>query len=275
MSKARRFSATGSATSSPESADGPTPSGSLDGRKTAKSGPVRVPASRSASPASARGPATSATSGPSSCDSSPSAALQRCLESKLRARLDENGSVEYALTWKHWDMPSGAPICALRASARRTSDNDCSGWPTPLSRDARSGRRRAPRPNTAGRPLNEMAMPAPAGWPTPTAGDADRGRRVRDKKRGPLMSECVHGWATPTSSKSLQANEAAVANEARRLHPRGQYTTATQAVGTTPSSSFAETGRPVGLNPALPRWLLGFPPTWDDCAAMATPLFPS
>lgn len=43
-----------------------------------------------------------------------------------------------SLTWKTWDMPQREPICALRASTRRTSDNDCSGWPTPQTVDAPS-----------------------------------------------------------------------------------------------------------------------------------------
>ncbi len=39
------------------------------------------------------------------------------------------------LTWKHWDMPSGPPICALRASAPRTSDNDSGLLPTLTASD--------------------------------------------------------------------------------------------------------------------------------------------
>lgn len=46
-----------------------------------------------------------------------------------------NGSPEYVLIWKAWDMPAGPPICALRASARRTSGSDCIGWATPRARD--------------------------------------------------------------------------------------------------------------------------------------------
>ncbi len=78
--------------------------------------------------------------------SSPSAALQLSLESRLRRRLDGLGSPLFVLTWKHWAMPSGPPICALRASARRIDVSafiggqlaPC-GWSTPLHRDYKDG----------------------------------------------------------------------------------------------------------------------------------------
>jgi hypothetical protein len=47
--------------------------------------------------------------------------------------MDVNGSLEYELIWKEWDMRSGPPICALRGSARRTSGKGCTGWPTPMA----------------------------------------------------------------------------------------------------------------------------------------------
>ena len=46
-----------------------------------------------------------------------------------------NGSPEYVLTWKEWDMISGPPICALRARARRISDKGFTGWGTPNTMD--------------------------------------------------------------------------------------------------------------------------------------------
>lgn len=55
--------------------------------------------------------------------------------------MDTYGSLECDLTWKRKRMLSGAPICQLRASARRTSGNGCSGsqllaaQPTPAARD--------------------------------------------------------------------------------------------------------------------------------------------
>lgn len=68
--------------------------------------------------------------GPSSQDSLGSANLQSFLENKLREVMDVNGSMEYVLTWKKWDMQSGPQICALRASALHTLDKDCGGLPT-------------------------------------------------------------------------------------------------------------------------------------------------
>jgi len=53
------------------------------------------------------------------------------LESRLRATLAVNGSLESELIWKHWDMQSGPQICALRVSTHRTAAKDFTGWPTP------------------------------------------------------------------------------------------------------------------------------------------------
>lgn len=63
--------------------------------------------------------------------SSPSFGLQRSLESRLRRRMAAYGSPEYELTWRHWDMPAGPRICALRASLRIIYGQDFSGWPPP------------------------------------------------------------------------------------------------------------------------------------------------
>ena len=112
---------------------GPTPSSLLAGIQLDLFGQAPVPANHSASPQAEppRASLTSDISGPSGESLSPSAVLQLSLESRLRAHLDVNGSLECVLTWKHWDMPSGPQICALRASTRRTVDNDFTGWPTP------------------------------------------------------------------------------------------------------------------------------------------------
>src|ERR1035437_897909 len=120
------------ATSSPASEGGPMPCNSLGG-ETDPFGPAPVPVSRFRSRDSGKAMPTNDTSGPLFTASSPSAALQRSLENRLRARTDVNGSPEYALIWKAWDMPAGLPICALRASAHRTRANGYIGWPTPTA----------------------------------------------------------------------------------------------------------------------------------------------
>lgn len=122
--------ATRSATSSPGSGAGPTPSSSPDGA-TAPSGPAPVPVSRFRAQDNEKAMPISDTCGPLFTASSPSAILQWSLESRLQARMDTNGSLEYALTWKELDMPAGPPICLLRARARPTSANGYSGWQTP------------------------------------------------------------------------------------------------------------------------------------------------
>lgn len=80
--------------------------------------------------AKAMGLLTSGTYGQNSSISSNSAALKLSLASRLRQRTDSLGSTLFNLTWKERVTPSGRSIPALRASVRRTSGNECTGWPT-------------------------------------------------------------------------------------------------------------------------------------------------
>lgn len=106
------------ATGSLELPDGISPCGGQSGQQTDLSGPAPVPVSRFRALAKDRATPTSGTCGPLFTASSPSAVLQRSLESRLRARMDVNGSQEFALTWKTWDMPAGgADLCAAGVGA--------------------------------------------------------------------------------------------------------------------------------------------------------------
>ena len=51
----------------------------------------------------------------------------------------------------------------------------------------------------------------------------------------------------------------------------GRQLNAREALGPTSSGSPAATGGRGQLNPAFSRWLMGYPPAWDACAATATP----
>src|SRR5690606_37661369 len=126
-------------TSSQGSAAGRMHSGSPDGPTTGPYGPDPALASLTPRQALEAGMTTRGPYGGHGGGSSTSGDLQLSLASRLHQKLDVNGSPEYELTWKRWDMSSGPPICRLRASARRTSGNGCGGWRTPSGSDGEGG----------------------------------------------------------------------------------------------------------------------------------------
>jgi hypothetical protein len=288
---------------SPGSGGGPSLFDSLDGETTAQSGRVPVPVSRSPSPEAARPKPTSDTSGPSSDASSRTRALQSALESRLRARLAVDGSPEYELTWKTWDMESGPQICALRASARRTSDNDSGGWPTPAAQNADGG------PNPAGNTGEHFTLqtaaeltgwPTPnipnrgtesreakdkrgsggidlqttalmSGWPTTTATDAERCEAVTPVKNALNLNGAVSlvGWATPNVPNGDRTSNTTNyrPDGSKRQVDLGAQATLCLDFGEPSESSTAETEKPVvyRLNPAFSCWLMGFGIEWLMC----------
>jgi hypothetical protein len=243
---------------------------------------------------------TDATSGPLFTASSPSARLQWSLESKLQARMGASGSRLFVLTWKHWDMPAGPPICALRASALRTSGNDFGSWPTPDASIAQDGesyetwearrlatKERVKNGNGFGTPLTIAAQMA--GWPTPMAGTpAQKGyNEAGNTDSGRKTVALVH-WSTPRANKwgfpdahgSQETPLASWATPTTRDHKDGAFCPNVPenallgrqvwATGPTSNGSPAEMACGGQLNPAFSLWLMGYPPEWESCAPQAT-----
>ena len=78
---------------------------------------------------------TLAISGRLGSGSSASVALSESLASRLQARSIMVGSTVYRQTWKRRITPLGRLYWEHTARARRTNDNDYSGWATPTARD--------------------------------------------------------------------------------------------------------------------------------------------
>jgi hypothetical protein len=214
--------------------DGLTHLNWLDGQGTKKCGQEVALVSHSVSPGKAKELMTTDTFGPLFDGLSLSAGLQRSLESRLQARLDVNGSPEYALTWKQWDMKSGPPICALRASGRRTYGSGFSGWRTPVSR-------------TNG-----------GGWnhnPETTKRKMARGQSID------LSDEvCLYlaGWGTPRVGNNNGYGSSKRATD-------GMARLEDQIHGIIQQLSNAETESTEGyLNPLFSGWLMGFPFIWFE-----------
>ena len=166
-----------SVTSSPESESGHTPCAEPDGPMIAPSGLEVVPANLSARQAKAAGLMMSGTYGQHSTTSSISADLSRSLESRLRAKTDLLGSTLYKLTWKVRVTPSGRSIPALRASVRRTSDSDSTGWVTPSARDWKdTGSDIKPRADGSERFDQLPRQVNLTGWATPKVSDDNMSR---------------------------------------------------------------------------------------------------
>ncbi len=162
--------------------------------------------------------------------------LQSRLENKLKAVLDVNGSPEYVLTWKKWEMKLGPSISALRARQRRIGDNEFTGWPSPKATTSKGGdnpetvlanyKRQG---RTTAHRLAEAAALAviPSGWATPTTRDHKDSHYTPNVSENCLLGRQVWGCLFATAKLGV-------------------------------------------LNPDLSRWLMGYPREWHSFTDTAT-----
>jgi hypothetical protein len=292
-----------SATSSQASADGVLASVLRDGRMLDESGRVVAPVSPSRSQAPKLGAMIRATFGRRGFASSESAALTSSLVSRLKARLPTAGSTLFAMTWKEKATPSGRLVSLLRASAHRTSDNGSGSWPTPNAgpqndTDSRWMERRAElkaqHRNGNGFGLTLGMAASMATWPTPRAEDSESTGAHRGQPDTLTSASRLASWATPKAltggANSKRAERGAGGPDLQEQARLASWHTPVvrdhrnsggdgsnprdlprQVSGVIATGSHAQTEKPVQLNPAHSRWLMGYQPAWDDCAVTAMP----
>lgn len=321
----KNYNNTPSATSSQESGFGPSPCATPGSATILESGQEVARASLSHRQVKQMGLMTSGTCGQLSNISSASADLQLSLENKLRARTQILGSTLYKMTWKPWVTPSGRSRSRLRASVRRTSETDCTGWPTPTTPSGgqvppqgTSLTGRTPdgkkvqvtlkdvagavvsgwptpssalvlaKPNvvipkkTAKDPqvgLADVANIVVAGYPTPTRNDSIR-MPAQDFAKTPNMTlnhvAVLSGWVTPSArdwkdTPGMSTSGVDPDGSSRQRIDQLPRQAAQMDFGAIATGSPSGMGKSARLNPALPRWLMGIPPSWDASAPTVMP----
>jgi len=240
----------------------------------------------------------SATSGPLFGGSSPSADLQQSLASKLRVLMDVNGSPEYTMIWKQWDMFAGLQICALRASARRTSGSDCGGWPTVSANEDAAGTLNGEMQFM----LSHAALTAnPTAIRKQLTTPEQSGGPVETEKQGEFLPDGAQtaGWQTPDAyndpkSGGSKPGQDSYGKSHKQLHLHHQAETAGYPTARcqntretkprqdedgnwTDRGNLEETTEVFRLpnmagwklNPAFSGWLMGYPKAWMEAGLRA------
>ena len=167
-------------------------------------------------------------------------------------------------------MPAGPQICRQRASARRTSGKDSSGWPSPKAGNGTG-------PGMHGEGGMDLQTTAQlSGWPSPLANKQSPQQRGDFTPNLANVAQLTGGWPTPNAMEpeGPKDNPGQVSPQFRKLKktdiPTNLGRMVHWATGETSNGSPAPTGKRGQLNPEFTRWLMGYPEEWASCAPTGT-----
>jgi hypothetical protein len=229
-----------------------------------------------------------------------SASLTESLVNRLKAQLGTAGSMIYKQQWKQKATPLGIAYWAHTASARTIKDKDYTGllkgsWATPCTiepdeqpeakwarhkmineRQKAKGKAGLGTALHLGAQVHLASYPTPAQaawWPTASTRDHKGGYLGGRIRNGKLSTDTLDvaaqltGWATTQARDWKGAQGRAYKGQSMDLPA--------QAQGATQTGYIAETKSTGQLNPALSRWLMGFPKEWCEAAIAAKSLMPT
>ena len=185
-------------------------------------------------------------------------------QSQFNRNTTQLGDLVHVTDWRKESKMTGTKI-------------DLTGWMTPTARDHKDTGTIPPskQDGNGGVKAAYLGQTVPlCGWPTPRANDAEkRGQVADDPRNGLVMGANLSGWPTP-QARDWKGGQAKRTSQPGRSSDLNDYAQLTGPVRITPHGQIL-TGCSAGmesggqLNPAHSRWLMGYPPEWDDCGVTA------